>query len=46
MNTNENIRTNAPEEIIELGIASVETQGGGAIGEVNGDSLGSDISEE
>lgn len=27
MNTNENIRTNAPEEIIELGVASVETKG-------------------
>jgi hypothetical protein len=27
MNTNENIRTNAPEDVIELGVASVETQG-------------------
>ncbi|AGG87603.1 benenodin family lasso peptide [Rhodanobacter denitrificans] len=27
MNTNENIRTNAPEDVIELGIASVETKG-------------------
>lgn len=46
MNTNENNRTNALEDIIELGLATVETQGGGAIGEVNGDSLGSAISEE
>ncbi|MHB1273962.1 MAG: benenodin family lasso peptide [Rhodanobacter sp.] len=29
MNTNENIRTNTPEEVIVLGVASVETLGGG-----------------
>ncbi|NII09474.1 benenodin family lasso peptide [Oleiagrimonas sp. C23AA] len=28
MNTNEDIRTNASEDVIELGIASVDTQGG------------------
>ncbi len=29
MDTNESIRTNAPEEIIVLGVASVETKGPG-----------------
>lgn len=29
MNANENIRTNAPDDVIELGTASVETLGGG-----------------
>ncbi|MEY2150231.1 MAG: benenodin family lasso peptide [Rhodanobacter sp.] len=28
MNTNENIRNNASEDVIVLGVASVETQGG------------------
>lgn len=28
MNANENIRNDTPEEIIELGVASIETQGG------------------
>ena len=27
MNTNESIRTNASEDVIELGVASVETKG-------------------
>jgi hypothetical protein len=27
MNTNESIRTNAQEDVIELGVASVETKG-------------------
>jgi len=27
MNTNENICTNAPDDVIELGVASVETKG-------------------
>jgi len=27
MNTNENVRTNTPEDVIELGVASVETKG-------------------
>jgi hypothetical protein len=30
MKTNENIRTNAQDDVIELGVASVETQGSGA----------------
>jgi len=47
MNTNEKIRTNAPEDVIELGVASVETQGGGFIAtEVLGDLPGAGISEE
>jgi hypothetical protein len=29
MNTNENIRNNASEDVIVLGVASVETQGSG-----------------
>ena len=28
MNTNENTRTDAPEEVIVLGVASIETKGG------------------
>jgi hypothetical protein len=28
MNTNENIRNDASEDVIELGVASVETKGG------------------
>lgn len=28
MNTHEDIRSNASEEVIELGVASVDTQGG------------------
>jgi len=28
MNTNENIRNDASEDVIELGVASVETRGG------------------
>lgn len=27
MNTNESIRTNAQEDVIELGVASIETKG-------------------
>lgn len=46
MNTNENIRSNAQDDVIELGVASVETQGPGNFGEVIGgpDTLG--ISED
>lgn len=29
MNTNENIRNDTPEDVIELGVASVETKGTG-----------------
>jgi len=32
MNTNENIRNEASEEVIELGVASVETKGALPIG--------------
>ncbi len=46
MDTNENGRTNVPEDVIVLGVASVETQGGGAVGEPNGDPMSSGIAEE
>ena len=36
MNTNENIRNDASEDVIELGVASVETQGPAKMGEPNG----------
>ncbi|UJJ51510.1 MULTISPECIES: benenodin family lasso peptide [Rhodanobacter] len=36
MNTNENIRNDTPEEVIVLGVASVETKGQQGIGEVPG----------
>jgi anti-sigma-K factor RskA len=39
MNTNENIRTNAPEDVIVLGVASVETKGGAGPGEPTGPGL-------
>jgi hypothetical protein len=29
MNTNENIRNDAPDDVIELGVASIETKGSG-----------------
>lgn len=41
MSTNENIRNNTPEDVIELGVASIETKGpagpteqGGGIGQL------------
>lgn len=40
MNTNENTRTNAPDDIIVLGVASVETKGGGMPG---GEELGENV---
>jgi len=47
MDTNENIRTNVPEEVIELGVASVETKGGVfKTGEAMGLTIGAGISEE
>ena len=47
MDTNENIRTNAPEEVIELGVVSVETRGGVFDpGEAMGLTIGAGISEE
>lgn len=47
MNTNESTRTNAQEEVIELGVASVETKGGVFDpGEAMGLTIGAGISEE
>lgn len=46
MNTNENIRTNPQEEVIELGVASVETQGGPLTNEVIGGFAPMGISQE
>ncbi len=41
MNTNENIRNNAQDDVIELGVASIETKGpGGAIESFGGAPLG------
>jgi hypothetical protein len=46
MNTNENIRTSTPEEVIVLGIASTETKGGPLAGEDIGGVSFLGISEE
>ncbi|SOD56042.1 benenodin family lasso peptide [Pseudoxanthomonas wuyuanensis] len=48
MNTNENARTNAPEEVIVLGVASVETKGPGVGIELAGpgQQMANGISEE
>jgi len=47
MDTNENIRTNVPEEVIELAVASAETKGGVFDpGEAMGLTIGAGISEE
>ena len=46
MKTNENICNNVPEEVIVLGVASIETQGGTNIGEGNGLAISPGISEE
>ena len=46
MNTNENTRGNEPEDVIVLGIASVETQGGPLAGEEIGGHNVLGISEE
>jgi hypothetical protein len=46
MNTNENIRTNAPEDVIVLGVASVETQGGPLMNEVIGGFTATGISQD
>lgn len=41
MNTNENIRNDTPEEVIELGVASIETKGlGEGIENFGGEPLG------
>lgn len=36
MNTNENIRNDKSEDVIVLGVASIDTKGGGDAGEVPG----------
>lgn len=36
MNTNEDIRNDASEDVIELGVASVETKGGAGSSEATG----------
>lgn len=46
MNTNENARTSATEEVIELGVASVETKGPAGINEFVGNLMQPGISEE
>lgn len=47
MNTNENIRNDTSEDVIVLGIASMETQGGGLFaGEPHGDRQGTGIADE
>ncbi|MEN1956577.1 benenodin family lasso peptide [Luteimonas changyuni] len=46
MNTNEDTRVNAPEEVIALGIASEETKGGPLSGEFIGGNTALGISEE
>jgi hypothetical protein len=39
MNTNENIRNDVSEDVVELGVASVETKGSGDSGEIPGTGL-------
>jgi hypothetical protein len=46
MKTNENIRTNLPEDVIELGVASVETKGPGGTIEPTGLNVLPGISED
>ncbi|MEO9216656.1 MAG: benenodin family lasso peptide [Rhodanobacter sp.] len=46
MNTNENIRNETPEDVIELGVASVETHGGPLMNEVIGGFTTSGISQD
>jgi len=46
MNTNENSRDNMSEDVIELGVASIETQGGSENGEPFGKTAGLGISED
>ncbi|WP_156170253.1 benenodin family lasso peptide [Luteimonas sp. FCS-9] len=47
MNTNDNTRTEVQDDVIELGVASVETQGGAFDpGEVMGLNITPGISEE
>ena len=46
MNPNENIRNDRSEDVIELGVASIETQGGSKNGEPFGETAGLGISED
>ncbi|MGB6143434.1 benenodin family lasso peptide [Rhodanobacter sp. UC4436_H3] len=46
MKTNENMHTDLPEDVIVLGVASVETKGPGGISEANGLGVIPGISEE
>lgn len=46
MNTNENIRNDTSDDIIVLGVASIETQGGPEISEGNGGPTILGISED
>jgi hypothetical protein len=46
MNTNENIHTNLPEDVIVLGVASVDTLGVTGIGEEHGFAISPGIEEE
>ena len=46
MNTNENIRNDTQDDVIELGVASVETKGGPFTGEDVGGIKASGISDE
>lgn len=46
MNTNESIRNDIAEDIIVLGVASIETKGPSAVGEGMGSGPSSGISED
>jgi len=46
MDTNENTRNNASEDVIVLGVASIETQGGPLIDEPIGGLSGTGISQD
>lgn len=45
MNTNDNIPADVRDEVIEVGVASVETKGGALVGEDIGDPFIPGISE-
>ncbi|SEJ00676.1 benenodin family lasso peptide [Frateuria terrea] len=46
MNTNENTRINPSDDVIVLGVASVETRGTGGFGEAVGGPIAPGISED
>ncbi|MEN5059995.1 hypothetical protein [Luteimonas sp. TWI1416] len=46
MNANDSNSRELQADVIELGVASTVTLGGGAVGEPNGDPIEADISEE